>query len=62
LQEPEFRSTGLLFSGHDLEFGIDKLPRVLLALGAANLFALGAKEFAAMSLTLPGIALARRKD
>lgn len=32
---------GLLFGGHDLALGLDKLPGVLFALGAALLFALG---------------------
>lgn len=32
---------GLLFGGHDLSLGLDKLPGVLFALGAAVLFALG---------------------
>ncbi len=32
---------GLLFGGQDMSLGIDKLPGILLALGAAFLFALG---------------------
>lgn len=41
---------GLLFGGHELTLGMDKLPGILFALGAAILFALGTVAMAPPSL------------
>lgn len=41
---------GLLFGGHELALGIDKMPGVLFALGAAILFALGTVAVAPLAL------------
>lgn len=48
---------GLLFGGHDMALGIDKLPGVLFALGAAVLFALGTVVVPPVALSpLPTVA------